>query len=145
MSANLPNFSGDVPSGATMRPQYMGRTMTTYPVSEPEMDQISMLSAQVTVRFSVASFLLALAAGIWTNAVFATEMTAAGQLASYFVAPLLLLFSVGYAIGGFMARRSRTSAWGRIKSDSLPVTTMVEAGGLMISGNRPPTAKRGRT
>jgi hypothetical protein len=124
-----------------MRPQYMGRLMTTYPVSEPELENIAILNTQVTTRFSVASFLLALALGIWTNAIFATDMTPAGQLASTFVAPLLLLFSLGYAVGGFMSRRSRHSAWERIKSEALPVTTMAEAGGLIVSGNR--TSRRG--
>jgi hypothetical protein len=143
MSNNLPTFS-DVPSGATMRPQYMGRTMTTYPVSEPEMEQISSLSAQVTTRFSVATLLLGLGASIWINAVFATDLTPAGQLASQYVAPLLLLFSAGYAAGGIIARRNRASAWERIKSDALPVQTLAEAGGLMMTGNRPAGPRRGR-
>lgn len=126
-----------------MRPQYMGRTMTTYPVSEPEMDQISSLSAQVTTRYAVASSLLALAAGIWTNAVFSSQLTAAGELATKFVAPLLLLFAIGYGVAGYRARQNRASAWERIKSEATPVQTIAEAGGLMVSGSRPPI-KRGR-
>jgi hypothetical protein len=143
MVDDLPAFSGGVPAGAIMRPHYMGRMMTTYPISEPELENISTLNAQVTVRFSVASFLLALALGIWTNAIFATELTPAGLLASEFVAPLLSLFAIGYAIAGAMSRRSRTSAWERIKSDAAPITTLAEAGGLMLSGS-PPRRRGGR-
>jgi hypothetical protein len=143
MPINPPSFSDHVPSGATMRPQYMGRTMVTYPVSEPEMDQISSLSAQVTARFSVATLLLGLAASIWTNAVFVNEMTPAGQLASYYAAPILLLFAAGYAIGGYLARRKRSSAWEKIKTEALPVQTVAEAGGLMLTGNRTIGPRRG--
>jgi peptidoglycan/LPS O-acetylase OafA/YrhL len=115
--------------------------MTTYPVSEPEMDQISSLSGQVTARFSAASLLVGLAASIWTNAVFVNEMTPTGQLATYYVAPLLLLFAFGYALAGYLARRKRASTWDKIKSGAEPVRTIAEAGGLMLTETRP--AKRG--
>ena len=141
--AETPSFSNSVPAGATMRPKYMGRTMTTYPVSEPEMEQISSLSGQVTVRFSIASLLLGLAASIWTNAIFVTEMTPAGQLASLYAAPILLIFSLGYAVGGYLARRNRANAWEKIKSDAVPVQTVMEAGGLMVSAARPINSRRG--
>jgi hypothetical protein len=143
MSDGFPTF-GEGSSGATMRPQYMGRIMTTYPVSEPELENISTLSSQITARLSVASFLLALALGIWTSAIFATELTPAGNLASVFVAPLLLLFAVGYGVAAFISRRNRASAWERIKSDALPIPTIAEAGGLMVSGARPPGRPTGR-
>jgi hypothetical protein len=142
MANTLPTFSGNAPTGATMRPQYMGRTMTTYPVSEPEMEQISSLNAQVTTRFSVATLLLGLGTSIWTNAIFVSDMTPAGELASRYIAPLLLLFAAGYAVGGYLARRNRASVWERIKRDALPIQTVAEAGGLMVSGSRP-TGRRG--
>jgi hypothetical protein len=116
--------------------------MTTYPISEPEMEQISSLNAQVTVRFSVASLLLGLSASIWTNAIFVTEMTAAGQLASYYLAPILLVFAAGYAVAGYLARRNRASAWEKIKSDAIPVRTVAEATGLIVSSNRPAGQRR---
>ena len=111
----------------------MGRTMNTYPVSEHEMENISSLSAQATVRFSVASLLLALAASIWINAIFYTQLTPAGELATHYVAPLLLLFSIGHAIGGFFAQRKRASAWEKIKSDSIPVQTLAPTTELVVS------------
>ena len=140
MANNTPSFSGENISGATMRPRYMGRTMTTYPVSEPEMEQISSLSGQVTRRFSVSTLLLGLAASIWINAIFYSELTPIAFVACFFLAPLLMIGSVGYAIGGFLARRSRASAWEKIKSDAEPMQTIAEAGGLMLTGNRPVTA-----
>lgn len=111
--------------------------MTTYPVSEPEMEHISSLSSQVTTRFSVSTLLLGLASSIWINAMFYTQLTPIAYVASLYLAPLLLVGSVGYAIGAFWARRNRTSAWERIKSDAEPVHTVAEAGGLMLTGNRP--------
>jgi hypothetical protein len=121
MEPGAPTPAGDVPSGATMRPRYMGRIMNTYPVSEPEMENISSLSAQASVRFSVASLLLGLAASIWTNAMFYKELTPEGVLASHYVAPLMLVFSVGFALGGFWVQRKRASAWEKIKQDSNPI------------------------
>jgi hypothetical protein len=142
--ADRPTFSDSPPYGATMHPNYMGRTMTTYPVSEPEMEQISILSAQVTTRFSLATLLLGLGASIWTNAIFVNEMTAEGKVASLYVAPALIAFAVLCAIGGLIARRNRASTWQRIKNESTPVQTLAEAGGLMVTGSRS-TPRRGRS
>jgi hypothetical protein len=143
MAGNLPSFSNEVPAGATMRPRYMGRTMTTYPVSEPEMDQISSLSGQVTARFAAASLLIGLAASIWTNAVFVNEMTPTGQLATYYVASIFIFFAAAYALSGYLARRKRASTWEKIKSGAEPVQTIAEARGLMLTGDHPVAAKRG--
>ena len=128
MAEDTPKISpDDIPMGATLRPLYMGRVMNTYPVSDSEMEKISSLNGQITARFSVASFLLALAAGIWTAYIFTTEMTPAGTLASYYVAPLLLLFAIGYSVAGLVARHSRNSEWNRIKDESVPVQSMSAA------------------
>jgi hypothetical protein len=122
----------------------MGRTMTTYPVSEPEMDQISSLNDQFTVRAMVSSSLLALAAGIWTNALFANDMTPSGHLASLFAAPLLLVFALGYGYGAYVARKNRVSAWTRIKSEATPIHTEAAAASMMVSASRPPSRRGGR-
>src|SRR5262249_30953380 len=84
--------SDGVPSGAVMDPIYMGRKMTTYPVSEPEMESISMLNTQTTVRFAVATLLFGLAASIWTNSIFNAALTPEARIATYYVAPLLFFF-----------------------------------------------------
>ena len=110
MADGAPTIAGDVPSGATMRPRYMGRIMNTYPVSEPEMEIISSLNAQAVVRFSAASLLLGLAASIWTNAVFYTALTPAGEVAVHYIAPILFFFSAGFAVGGVIAQWRKGSA-----------------------------------
>lgn len=115
-----------------MRPRYMGRIMNTYPVSEPEMDHIASLHAQATVRFSVASLLFGLASSIWINAMFYTTLTPEGGLASHYVAPLLLIFSAGFVIGGFWAQFKRASAWKKIKMESNPVQAVAQATALVV-------------
>jgi hypothetical protein len=119
--------TGNVPSGATMRPQYMGRTMNCYPVSEPEMEHISSLNALAAAGFSAGTFLLAMGASIWINASFYTELTAEAKVAAKYVAPLLVVFSIICAFGGIWAQRKRKSAWGQIKAESQPVQTVAVA------------------
>jgi hypothetical protein len=116
--------TGDVPSGATMQPRYMGRIMNTYPVSEPEMNNISSLSAQITVRFSLASLAFGLGASIWINAVFYTELTPAGVLATKYVAPVILVIAGLLVIGGIWSICLRHNAWEQIKKESQPVQTV---------------------
>jgi hypothetical protein len=116
--------TGDVPSGAIMQPRYMGRVMNTYPVSEPEMNNISSLSAQVTVRFSLASLAFGLGASIWVNAVFYTELTPAGVLATKYVAPVVLVIAGLLVIGGIWSIMLRKNAWEQIKKESLPVVSV---------------------
>jgi hypothetical protein len=117
-------ITGDVPSGATMQPRYMGRVMNTYPVGELEMNNISSLSAQATVRFSLASLAFGLGASIWTNAVFYTELTPAGVLATKYVAPAVLTIAALFAIGGIWSVVLRRNAWQQIKKESRPVETV---------------------
>src|SRR5436189_2869362 len=112
--------TGDVPSGAIMQPRYMGRVMNTYPVSEPEMNNISSLSAQVTVRFSLASLAFGLSASIWTNAAFYSELTPAGVLATKYVAPVVLAIAGLLVVGGIWSVVPRKNAWEQIKKESLP-------------------------
>lgn len=114
-------IQGDFPSGATMQPRYMGRVMNTYPVSESEMDHISSLNAQAMTRYSVATFLLGIGASIWINATFYKELTPEAVIATDYIAPLLLIFAVGFALGGCLAQYRRRSAWGKIKAESNPL------------------------
>jgi len=129
-----PNIEPEgVPTGATMRPVYMGRVMNTYPVSDFELERISSLNAQVTARFSAASLLVGLAVSIWANAIFYTSLTPAGTLAAYYLAPLLFAGAAGYAVSGWIARRNRASEWQRIKSESSPVQSMAASRPLIAS------------
>jgi hypothetical protein len=120
MAATGPT-TGDVPSGATMQPRYMGRTMNTYPVSEPEMEQISSLSAQTTARFSIATFLIGIGASIWINATFYIDLTPEAKVMTNYVAPLLMLFGILSALSGCWAQYKRSDKWAKIKSESRPI------------------------
>jgi hypothetical protein len=128
--------TGDVPSGATMRPRYMGRTMNTYPVSEPEMEHISSLSAQATARFSIATFLIGIGGSIWVNAMFYTSLTPEARVATAYVAPLLVAFGVIAAFAGCWAQWCRRSAWATIKAESNPVQTVAVATELVVEAER---------
>jgi hypothetical protein len=90
----------------------------------------------VTTRFTIAGSLLALAAGILTNAIFNEKLNDISYVATIFVAPLLLVFSIGFGVGGFIAKNKKTSAWDKIKTESLPVQSMAAATPL-ISGPLP--------
>jgi hypothetical protein len=107
-----------------MQPRYMGRIMNTYPVSESEMTNISSLSAQVAVRFSMASLLFGLGASIWINAVFYSELTPAGVLATKYVAPLTMAMAALSVIGGVWSIMLRKNAWEQIRKESLPVVSV---------------------
>jgi len=115
-----------------MQPRYMGRIMNTYPVSEPEMDNISSLNAQTTVRFAASTFLAGLAASIWTNAMFVTDLTPEAKVTSYFVAPLLVLFAIAFAIGGCVAHFKRNSKWQSLKNESVPIQAVAQV--VEVSG-----------
>jgi hypothetical protein len=112
---------GDVPSGATMQPRYMGRIMNTYPVSEAELEQVSSLSGQATARFSLATFLVGIGVSPWINAMFYTELTPEAKIATKFVAPLLVGFGVVSALAGCWAQYKRLNAWAKIKAESKPI------------------------
>ena len=141
MSDDYPKVTPDgVPLGATVRPVYMGRTVNTYPVSESELKIISSFNGQVTARFSIAALLLGLAVSFWANAIFYTELTPAGFVATCYLAPLLLVGSVGYAIAGWIARRNRSGEWERIRSESTPIEALA-ASRPLIATAPPPTAQ----
>jgi hypothetical protein len=134
MPDDFPKATSDgVPLGATVRPIYMGRSVNTYPVSEAELRIISSLNSQVTARLSIATLLLGLAVSFWANAVFYTNLTPAGIVATYYLAPLLLVGSVGFGIAGWFARRSRSGEWDRIKSESAPINALAASHPLIAA------------
>jgi hypothetical protein len=107
-----------------MQPRYMGRIMNTYPVSEPEMEMLSSLSAQATVRYAAASLLVGLAATLWGSAIFTDHLNAAGMLAVKFIAPLLMFFAVCFFLGACWAQHKRKSKWDDLKKDSIPMQAL---------------------
>lgn len=110
----------------------MGRTMNTYPVSEPEMEQISSLSAQAAGYFSAATFLIGIGASIWVNAMFYTQLTPEGAVATKFVAPFLVGFGVISGITGFCAQMRRRGKWARIRAESNPIQAVATSTEMVV-------------
>lgn len=114
--------SPSVPSaavGATFQSEYMGRTMKCYPVHETEMESLATLNTQSTAFFSVGSALIALAAGILTNAAFADHLTAAAMVACLVAAPALVCVAAVYFWLGREATRKRSTLWMRITGEAI--------------------------
>lgn len=110
--------SHGIVAGASVQPFYVQRTMKVYAINEHEVQTLSSLNAQATVFFSLGSFFLSAALGIWTNAAFATEPSAMSQVANMFIAPGCLVVAVAFMILGWVAMRSRNSTWQTIKNES---------------------------
>ena len=62
--------------------------------------------------------LVSIAGGIWTNAAFVTDPTAAGEILSGVVAPLLCVVSALFFLAGMYARTMRGDALAAIKRES---------------------------
>lgn len=122
-------------TGATVQPQYMGRTMKCYPVQEAEMEMLSTLNSQATGFFSIGSALAAYAASIWTNAAFASALTESGKTAAQQVAPVTVFLAIAFALLGWDAVRRRGSLWSRIRSEAqaIPTTTVITTVETVVS------------
>lgn len=120
MAGGLPSVpSSGSPVGATVQAEYMGRTVRCYPVHETEMEGLTEANGDATAHFAFASAFLAFAVGIWTNAMFATELTASGELATTLAAPVLIVLSVFFGILGLRASARRNRIWNKIKSEAI--------------------------
>jgi hypothetical protein len=109
---------GDIPKGATISAAYGKREVKTYPVLENEFDNLSSLNTLAIVFFSVGSFLLSAAIGVWVNAVFNVQLTPAGEVASKWVAPGVLVLSVVFYALGLWANHRGASTWQKIKRET---------------------------
>ena len=105
-------------TGASVTPIYTRRKMTMYALTESEISTISQINADVSTNFSIASFLISISIGVYTNAVFYTQLNAAGELAKGFVAPVVIVVGVGFAIRGIMGLRRRSDLWAKLKAES---------------------------
>ena len=97
----------------------MGRSVKCYPVHETEMEGLTEANGDATAHFSFASAFLAFGVGIWTNAIFATELTASGQLATMLAAPVLIAMAVFFGLLGLRASARRDRIWNKIKSEAI--------------------------
>ncbi len=84
--------------------------MKAFAVFESEIEALASLNTQATIFFSVASGLLSFAVGIWTNATFYEQLSAAGLIATKYLGPLLLLLSaVFYGLAIYASAKRRTT------------------------------------
>lgn len=105
-------------TGAAVKTLYVDRVLTAYAVHESEVEMLSYLNTQATVFVSLASALLSFAGGICTNAIFATELTPAGQLAIIIAVPtlgVLALVFIGLSVNAVYRRRT---AWSMVRRQS---------------------------
>ena len=107
-------------SGAVVTAVYVKRKMLVYAVSEGDLETLAIMNTQATVFFSIFSALLALSAGIWTNAAFAAPdtMPAAGKILAWFGAPVIVVLALVFLGLGVWATVKKRSTWNRIKNES---------------------------
>jgi hypothetical protein len=106
------------PQGATINTTYVEREMKAFAVFEAEMQALASLNTQATIFFSVASGLLSFAVGIWTNAAFYERLSAAGLIATGYLAPLLLLLAAVFYALAIYASVKRTKTLRTIREQS---------------------------
>lgn len=116
--AESPGAAGELQIGATVTPLYVQRQMKVYAIHGHEIDSLSMFNATATACFTLAAFVGSAALSIWINRIFYTELTPAGIVASYYVAPGLCLLAAVFVIVGIVAICKRRSTWRTIKSES---------------------------
>jgi len=106
------------PGGATITTVYLGRQVNAYAVFEPEIESFSTLNTIATVAISLASGFISMAIGIEANAAFAKDMTPAGEIMAYFVAPGLVILGVIAGVVAGKSIASRRTAWQAVKAQS---------------------------
>jgi hypothetical protein len=127
MASSQPTIGGPDTSGATVQPQYMGRTMKCYPVQETEIEMLAVLNTQATLFFAAATGAAGYAFSIWTNAQFVEKLTPTAKVASDGLMPVLIAVAVIFgAIGVYSAFR-RGGLWDKIKKESFIVQATMAA------------------
>lgn len=81
-------------TGAVMRPQYMGRDMKFFPVTEGELDSFGSMNLEANVFLAVGTGLISIAIGIAANHLFADKPSAAADVLCYFGCPILVLVGI---------------------------------------------------
>jgi hypothetical protein len=104
--------------GSSLVPLYVERQMKVYAVTEGEVASLSMLNSLSTAFYSSGSFTLSAAVGIWTNAIFYTDVPPAALVAKWYVAPFILLATAVLFFLGWRASKNRRSTWDAIRLES---------------------------
>ena len=127
------DFSTEAVRGATIVTAYARREVKAYPVFDSELQTLSFFNGLMLAFSSVASFLLALACGIWTNAMFAASMTPEGAILSRVAAPILCGLAIVFLSLTIWAYLKRKSSWLTIQQESVSVTEVAAQGEETLS------------
>lgn len=92
--------------------------MRAYAVYHDEVSSLSYLNTQATLFFTVASSLVSFAVSIWTNAIFYTGLTPAGEVATRYLSWVLIGLGAVFIGLGIHAMRSRSLSWSAIVQGS---------------------------
>lgn len=112
------NISTDSTRGATIYTAYTDRKVRAYPVFENEIKTFNLFNTLATIAIAIGSSFLSFAVGILTNAMFVEDVTAAGEIMSRVVAPVLGILAVVAFILSVWAAKSRGTTWDTIKNES---------------------------
>jgi hypothetical protein len=112
------NVANELQIGATVTPLYVKRQMKVYAIHGHEIDTLSLFNATATTCFTIAAFIASAGLSIWINRIFYADLTPAGIVASYYVAPGLIVLALIFVIIGIVAICKRRSTWNMIKSES---------------------------
>jgi hypothetical protein len=103
---------------------HVERSMIVYPIVEAELNTIAVMNILSGVAFSVAGVFLGFAANIWIDAAFYKEIPLEAKVMVTYGAPLCLILSVIFVVGGIIAIGVRRTTWRRVRRS---VTTETSA------------------
>ena len=114
-----PDIASQNPLGATITTAYTGRIVKVIALLNSELETISSLNTQATIYISVASSLIALAAGVWVTAGFTpiSALPPAGILLMNIGAPVLVFLGIVFVALACLAFRSKRSLLSNLRME----------------------------
>ncbi len=107
-----------VTQGATIIPTYAQRFMTSYAVTDHELDTLSLANTGAVFCWSVATFLLGVASSIWIGVALVSPISETAKLLSAILAPVLAVLAVALIAAAVVLRKYRKTQVDRIKAQS---------------------------
>jgi hypothetical protein len=104
--------------GSTVRTLHMERTMKFYPISESELNSITIFNSVATIFFSLATGLVTFIAGLWGNVVVAGTITAESKAIVGIVSIVCGILAAACGAIGLWGWRSRNSEFRKISDES---------------------------
>jgi hypothetical protein len=117
-------------TGATIRANYVERSLTYYAVEKKEITFLASLNSQTLAFSSAGSFLLSLGIGVAVNRIFAEKLSPAGEVLSSIGAGVLIVIALVFFALGFNSWRIRRNEIQEILSGTATTATVkVQTGG----------------